>query len=293
MPQNFISDRDARFMSEFWKGMFKQLGALWIYTTAWHPQSDGQSERTIQTVEIILRHYFTKEPVETENWEEILGPIQASLNSTIKPATGSSAHKLIYGINLRTPWKMLRQVFQQDFTSRLDAEQELGWAAFQMKQYYDRNRVPIEFEIGDEVFLKLHQGYKLPANKRVSKKFSRQLAGPFMVLRRIGDLVYELDLPSTWKVNPVISVIHLEKGTTDKDPFGRAPSKPPPVLEERFPDDTNRFEVEAVLDKRVNLVGRSRKPVVKYLVRWVGWPPAYDTWEPPENMVGAEEAIEE
>lgn len=93
-----------------------------------------------------------------------------------------------------------------------------------------------------------------------------------MVLRKVGKLAYELELINTWKTHPVVSVVHLEK-VDSKGPFGRTPPRPPPVVEEQFPDETDRYEVEYILDKRVS---RDKNPIVRYLVHWTGRPPEFD-----------------
>jgi hypothetical protein len=155
----------------------------------------------------------------------------------------------------------------------------MNFAAVRMKVIYDRKHQPIEFEVGQRVYLRLHKGYQLPISSRVSPKFTKQYAGPFTVAERIGKLAYRLDgLPPTWQIHPVVSVAQLEPAPSGDDPWDREYPKPPAVVDERFPDEPNIYEVERLLDRRVRRSGRLRTPFVEYLVRWKGYSADDDQW---------------
>lgn len=87
IPRAIISDRDPRFLSELWTGVFSRLSVKFLRTTAWHPQSDGQSERTNQTVEIALRYWLCGS--ETD-WRQFLPALRAILNNSPNRSTGVS-----------------------------------------------------------------------------------------------------------------------------------------------------------------------------------------------------------
>src|SRR5438045_8945624 len=88
-----LSDRDRKFLSEFWSALFTRLGVQLLYSTAYHPQTDGQSEKTNQTVEIMLRFFIATLEKPTE-WLWCLPRIQSELNNS-KASTGSTPEKLI------------------------------------------------------------------------------------------------------------------------------------------------------------------------------------------------------
>ncbi|KOS40615.1 hypothetical protein ACN38_g8530 [Penicillium nordicum] len=116
-----------------WHGVFKLLQVDLFFTTADHPQADGQSECTNQTLEIAIRHWAAQQrrtetehahidqPVPaTSRWDEALPFLQAILNSSTNVSTGHSPHKLMYGVELRQPSHMLPNLTQIDEMSRDD-----------------------------------------------------------------------------------------------------------------------------------------------------------------------------
>ncbi|CBF84359.1 uncharacterized protein ANIA_02616 [Aspergillus nidulans FGSC A4] len=229
LPIRIISDQDPRFVAGLWRGMFQALGVLWLYSTAWHPQTDGQTERSIQVVETDAPSARTGTEV-----AGLLGASTAAYPSSIK----------------------------------------------QLKKDFNR---------GEKVLLRLHKGYNIPANKRLSRKLGQQFAGPFKVLQRVGKVAYKLDFPSKLQIHPVVSISQLEPFM--EDPYGRWPDKPGPTIDENFPDDDDRYEVERIVDRKPHLVGRKRKPVIKYLVRWKGYGSEDDWWLTKEQLEGAEELV--
>lgn len=96
-----ISDRDPKFTRGLWKTIFDMIQTKLLFTTAYHPQTDGQSERTNQTAEIALRHAVATHP--DEDWPNLLPALQAALNSSVSATTGHTPHKLLYGYELRHP----------------------------------------------------------------------------------------------------------------------------------------------------------------------------------------------
>ena len=86
IPKAIISDRDSKFLSEFWRNMFKRLGCDLLFSSAYHPQTDGLSERSFQTVEIALR-YLIMENLDLD-WNTALPALQAKLNNSVNASTG-------------------------------------------------------------------------------------------------------------------------------------------------------------------------------------------------------------
>lgn len=97
IPLVMISDRDKKFLSDIWQALFFLLAVAMCFTTAYHPQADGQSERTNQTVEIMIRHISQADP--RLNWEEKLPQIQYQLNGSKSASTGETPHRLMYGMD--------------------------------------------------------------------------------------------------------------------------------------------------------------------------------------------------
>ena len=129
----------------------------------------------------------------------------------------------------------------------IDAKDAIAFAAMAMKRYYDLHHCPTFFKVGGLVNLRLHRGYSMPSI--MNHKIDQQFAGPFAITKRIGRLAYELDLPNTTKIYPVISVAHLEPATKpEEDPFHRQRPAQNPLI---IVDGQEEYEVKRLLRKRV------------------------------------------
>ena len=147
------------------------------------------------------------------------------------------------------------------------------FAQARMAIYYDRKHTPITFEPGDKVFITIatgiQPGYRLPNN--VSTKLSERRIGPFTVLDTVGRLAYKLDIPKSWNIHPVISVVHLERFRSDK--YGHDTDPPPAELIKDDSGTHEEYEVEAIIAKRYN----KRRKRTEYLVQWKGYGPEHNT----------------
>ncbi len=115
-----------------------------------------------------------------------------------------------------------------------------------MKIRYDLIRKSLDLKVDDLVFLKLHKGYTQP--DLINRKFSKQRLGPVKILEKIGKLAYRLKIPSSWKIHPVVSAIHLEPAPIGQDPYQREERQSGPIEDATGQKDI--YEVEKVLVKR-------------------------------------------
>lgn len=205
IPQKIITDRGKVFLGEFWTSLFGILRADLLVTTAYHPQSDGQPERTNQIVEIALRHLVNNSK---SDWSTYLGDVEFTMNNSTHSTIGVSPMKFLTGRDAPTPlviasatavpapitnWVQKRDEIQQV------ARDALIFAQAKMAIYYDRKHTPLIFKPGDKVFINLtgsmHVGYHLP--NTISHKLSQQHIGPFTVIRAVGRLAYKLQIPDS------------------------------------------------------------------------------------------------
>jgi hypothetical protein len=155
----------------------------------------------------------------------------------------------------------------------------LNLANEKIKEFYDRrHRETPEFQVGDRVWLS-HQNIE---SDRPSRKLAHRRLGPYPIEAKIGSHAYRLTLPHSMKIHPVFHVTLLS--ATKPDVFERDPPRPPPII---TPDKEEEYEVEEILDSRL----RRRK--LQYLVKWVGYGPEDNSWEPAENVENAAEKVEE
>lgn len=279
LPGKIISDRDPRWMSKFWKAIFTRAGAQLSMTAAYHPAADGQSERTNQTVEIALRSLLAdrSQNKAISEWDELLPDTEYALNTFVNASTGYSPFHLLYGVPPRSEISPDRtqcpeadEFMEYRQQIRKEAADNLKAAQARMAKYFDNRHTPIKAM--DRVWLKLARGtrtgYRLPnvSDLDVIK------AGPFTVKRKVGKVAFELDLPESFKIHPVISCIHLEP--TREDPFDRQAPPPPPVVVE----GEERYLIDRILKKEQRRQPGDRARRVYYRVRWQGYGPKDDSW---------------
>lgn len=258
--------------------MFEKLGVKLLYSTAYHSQTDGSSERTNQTVEIALR-FFVHALEDPSLWPEVLPQIQSILNNTSSSTTGKTPNEVAYGFSPRRPLDLLSPPgLPAAFQARADAADAISFALANQKAHYNRKHQPLFLKIGDWAMLRLHKGYSIPSSLGDIKKLTQQFVGPFRVLERVGRLAYKLDVPQDWRIYPVFSIAQLEPAPSPaEDPFGHLrPEHPPPVFVEGDTDAVKSFEIDRLLNKRT--VKKGRGHAVEYLVRWTGYGPEWDRW---------------
>ena len=195
LPKDIISDRDARFIGKFLVEFFKLLGSELKFLTANHPQTDGQMERVNALLEEDLRHFVTSSH---KNWVGLLDAAQFCYNLHRSSSTGMSPFELATRLQPRVPLEVAKQkVGQVNLVAhRLarirqemleETRESLEKAARRMKKYADRNRRPLEFQVGDHVFLKLTpQIWKKVRSKTRQRSLIPKYDEPFEVLQRVG-----------------------------------------------------------------------------------------------------------
>jgi hypothetical protein len=247
-----INDRDPKFMSELWQTLLDLLGVAMLVSTAYHPQTDGQSERTNQTVKIALR-FLTADHPKTE-WTEFLPGLTMKLNNMVHESTGYSATEIMYGEKVSEGLDLLNAATSKErvrnrFEFRQEAIEALDFAAIRSKAYYDAHYKELYLQPGDKVFLRLFHGYKPAATG--NKKLMKQRDGPVTILRRVSRLSYEIELPDRMKrIHPVISVAQLEPFPQGPDPYGRSlPDNQGPLLQEGQ-KKSDVFEIETIAGKK-------------------------------------------
>ncbi|KAH4258570.1 hypothetical protein HBI04_146040 [Parastagonospora nodorum] len=289
LPKAVISDRDPRFLSELWRAMFEKANIAFLTSTAWHPQTDGQSERTNQTVEIALRYFCTANP--DSDWHEALPYVKFSLNTAKSAATGVSPLQQIQGFNPRDPLSALADMPETDFQAlrqqyRDMATEALAFAAVNMKHTYDAKHKPLNLKKGDWVMLRLHHGYRVQGH--LNRKLDMQRSSPVQVIGKVGKNAYKLDLPGHMKIHPVVSVAQLEPCPRGEDPFQRTfEARQGPV--ESTQEDAPLYEIERLLARRLN----KRTGCRQYLVQWKGWGSVHNVWYDEADLSGAKEMVAE
>ncbi|KAM2418624.1 hypothetical protein ACFX1W_025288 [Malus domestica] len=280
VPRSIVSDRDARFTGRFWKELFKLLGSKLDFSTAFHPQTDGQTERVNALLETYLRHYVS---ANQRDWAKLLDVAQFSYNLQRSESTGKSPFELAIGQQPLTPNTVVtgytgnspaafKTAKEWQLAHEL-ARAHLEKASKKMKKWADRKRMNVEFQTGDQVFVKLNASQH-KSTRGLHKSLLRKYEGPFPIIKKVGKAAYVVELPPRLKFHPVFHVSNLKPYHADDEEPSRGEShRAPPLMTEAFDK-----EVESIEAKRV--VVRPRQPKhVEYFVKWKGLPYSEATWE--------------
>ncbi|GJY51791.1 putative nucleotidyltransferase, ribonuclease H [Tanacetum coccineum] len=211
-PTSIVSDRDPKFTSHFWKGLQKAWGTRLKFSTAFHPQTDGQSERTIQTLEDMLRACALEW---TGSWDEYLCLVEFAYNNSWHASIKAAPFELLYGRKCRAPicWDEVGERLIEgpeliEITNEkvAVAKEKLKEARSRQKSYADKHRRDLEFQTGDRVFLKVSP-FRGVKRFGIKGKLSPRFIGPFEILERIGEVSYRLALPP--QLSHVHDVFHI------------------------------------------------------------------------------------
>ena len=284
LPRSIVSDRDSRFTSKVWTELMRLLGTRLDMSTAFHPQTDGLTERYNRVLEEYLRSYVS---ATYDDWDEWLSLAQFAVNNSKQESLRATPFFLNFGRHPRTPASLTSASDvpgAEEFAASLHsaiakAKSALQAAQQRQKTYADGKRRPVEFAMGEAVALDARNlTFKTTGPNKMLPKY----VGPFKVLQRIGSVAYKLELPHTMKCHPVFHVSLLHKYHRD----GRTQPHPPPVAVD---DGGEWYPVDAVLDhKRVK---RGRQWVDRYLVKWAGCGPEHNEWRDSSDVTP--EAIQE
>ncbi|KAI1004211.1 hypothetical protein K3495_g4001 [Podosphaera aphanis] len=156
-----LSDRDPKVLPAIWSSIFTRLGVKLIYAAAYHPQTDGASERTNQTVKIAIRYYFAAcdDKPRCIEWPRALPMIQATFNNSSKMFR-RWPNEIVYGFSPSLIIEPSSIVYSPP--SKVGIEDCLDMAAMSAKFYYDRKHTAAYLQPGDWVNLRLHRGYNIP-----------------------------------------------------------------------------------------------------------------------------------
>ncbi|GJX81549.1 putative reverse transcriptase domain-containing protein [Tanacetum coccineum] len=254
VPVSIISDRDPRFASRFWRSLQKSLGTNLDMSTAYHPETDGQSERTIQTLEDMLRACVIDFG---SGWDKHLTLAEFSYNNSYHASIKAAPFKALYRRKCRSLNRLLA-------------------ARSRQKSYADVRRKPLEFEVGDKVMLKVSP-WKGVVRFGKRGKLSPRYIGPFKILSRVGPVAYKLELPRELQgIHNTFHVSNLKKCLSDEDLII-------PLDEVRIDEKLHFIEEPIeIMDREVKQLKQSRIPIVK--VRWNSSRGPEYTWEREDQM---------
>jgi hypothetical protein len=284
LPSEIVSDRDAKFTSHLWKELMEHLDVKLSMSTAFHPQTDGQTERVNSVLEQYVRHYCS---FQQDDWVDLLPMAEFAYNTAVSETTKMSPFQANYMFQPETQW--IKPAEGQEWSNPASELLLTRWkrileflkeniyqAQTRMAKWHDaKAQSQPSFKVGDMVMIDARN----IRTKRPSKKLDHKKIGPFPIIKLIGKRAVKVRLPPAMEMHPVYHVSMVEPYRESKLP-GRHQSPPPP---EEI-DGEKYWVVDKIAKSRLN----RQKKRVEYLVFWKGYPPEEATWEPWEHLEGDE-----
>lgn len=277
IPRTIISDRGAQFIARFWEQLQDSLGTKLIRSSAYHPQTDGQTERVNQILEDMLSacviHYG-------KSWDKCLSLAEFSYNNSYQSSLKMAPFEALYGRRCRTPlnWSEAgeREIFGPDLV--LEAKEKvrviqknLEAAQARQKSYHDKRRKPLQFKVGDHVYLKVSPT-KGVQRFGIKGKLAPRYIGPYEIIEACGPVAYKLKLP------PYMSAIHDVFHISQLKKCVRVPTEVLAEPEMEIEPDLSYNELPVkILDHKER---STRKKTIKmYKVQWSNHTEGEATWE--------------
>jgi hypothetical protein len=290
LPKVIVSDRDSKFVSAFWRALFKGLGTKLQYSSAYHPQSDGQTERVNRTMEQVLRAHCLEHG---EKWDTHLHMVEFVLNSAVHVSTQLSPFELMYGyqpvvpatLSVQEPGTVLAaQEMLQDMATQLRlAQHNMERAQKQQQRQANKHRRDHVFTVGDMVMLSTEH---LSVGKHAGNKVLPKYIGPFAVVQVINPVAVKLQLPPQYaRLHPVFHVSLLKPVPADEAGWHEQAAILTPELQ---PAIAPGRSVESIMQHDYVMQHGERQLI--FLVKWHGLPLWDATWEGEAQLLESDPA---
>ncbi|KAL4290327.1 hypothetical protein GQ457_14G018800 [Hibiscus cannabinus] len=246
IPKSLVSDRDRIFISEVWTEMAKLQGTELCLSSAYHPQSDGQTEALNRCLEMYLRCMVSEDP---GKWEQYLPWAEYWYNTAYQHSAGLTPFKALYGRDPPTMVDYLEGSAKNDHVNQeLQKRNEilrmlkhnLWQAQVRMKNQADKHRRELNLEVGSWAYVKLQPYRQLSLRLRKQQKLSPRFFGPYQVEKRVCVVAYKLKLPENSRIHPVFHISQLK-------PCRGQPLQqitPLPLLQDNFTEQTTVKNLE-------------------------------------------------
>lgn len=299
------------------------MGMKRSLTTAYHPQADGQTEIMNQGLEISLRAYVGPS---RDDWAQTLDGLALAYNSTPHTATGFSPAYLLRGYHpitgstlIHSPESIPRppdasnstkfgdgaiveesgkiqshipealEMSEQFKAERQRAQEALMLGQQYQKRAYNKGRLTTEFNVGDLVLFNPHSLALLKGEKGRGQKLLMKYDGPFEVIKKLSPVSYQLRLPQSYGMHPILNIAHLEKYEQSPPEFGNRPTK---SLNRDDFEVHQEFEVERIISERYKKARNGRR-MLQYLTRFKGYTAEADEWLSANQLRNAPEVLDD
>jgi hypothetical protein len=277
VPKTIVSDRGTQFISRFWEEFHKSLGTKLIHSSAYHPQTSGQTKRVNQILEDMLRACVL---AYSGKWDECLPFAEFSYNNSYQESIKMAPFEALYGQRCKTPLNWSgpgeRYFFGPDLVKEAEEKVKLiqnclKIAQHRHKRYADKRRRPLIFQVGDFVYLKVSLT-KGVTRFGIKRKLAPRYVGPFEILAQCGSVAYKVKLPEH------LSAIHNVFHMSQLKKCLQVPHKVVGVSDVNLEHNLTYSEHPIKIVDQKERVTR-RKTIKFYKVQWNGLPKDEATWE--------------
>ncbi|GJJ74408.1 hypothetical protein EMPS_06766 [Entomortierella parvispora] len=281
-PTSIISDRDTRFTSRFWQELHRLMDVKLALSTAYHPQTDGQTEVMNKTLKTMLRAFIDNKQ---SNWDQLLPSLEFAYNNAVNASTGYSPFFLNSGQHPRLPTALLGKpnssvptvdtFLTEQATTLALAQDALQRAQDHQEQQADKRRRDHKYKVGDKVLLRA-TNITIPADSiRPADKLRPQFLGPFTLLEQHSPVTFRVELPPFYKIHDVFHVDTFRPYLPSPESLGiRAPAPVDPTVI----DGEEEYEVDEILKYRFY------RRQHQFLVSFKAYGREADEWLPVSNL---------
>ena len=275
IPASIVSDRDSTFLSLFWKELFKLQGTTLRMSSAYHPETNGQTEVLNRTLETYLCCFSSEQP---KMWVLFLPWAEYWYNTSFHGATRCTPFEVVYGrpppsLARFVPGETMVEAVAQDLMNRDEALTQLRFhlrrAHDQMSKFANRHRKISPIKVGDMVYLKIRPHRQLSMPSELHPKLAARYYGPFSVIPKVGPVAFRLQLPEQARIHPIFHVSQLKLAVGQHQIY--------PDLPQEFQGHAANLYPREILNRRDVTMQGARVPQI--LVQWKEGDNDTATWE--------------
>ena len=273
-----VSNKNNKFMSNFWQTVFHKFKTTIFIFTIYHFQTNDQSKRINQFVEIVLRFHITAHF--DDEWIDVLSFIQIDNNNVVHVTIEYASNELVYEFKINDTLSMLANLSFENYSQlrqikRENVETAMTFANVLSKARYDAMHKTLKFKVDDKMYLRLHHDYTILDLS--NHKLSKQRVKLFSIIEKIDNLAFRLQLFSVMKIHSVVSIAQLESTTSSFDFYDKTIDKNSSSIHEKqsiaLIEQTSLYEIERLLNRRIISTNR-----ISYLVKWKNYDSKHNVW---------------
>lgn len=265
--------------AKYWDTFHHYLNSRRVLSSAYHPETDGQTERQNQTLEQYLRCYCS---LEQDDWSLWISVAEFAYNDSLHATIKTTPFQAYHGMPPRcADWPSMplgegesplgRRMASRVIELQKECKARILRANGYQEKYQNKSRLPIPFKIGDQVMV----SNRHMKSTRPKRKLDWKYIGPGRITAQNGPTSFTVDLPGLKNVHPVFHASLLEPF----DPKGLVPHPDAHITDTLRTMGDDVYEVEKILERKQDETGQWL-----YHVKWVGYPEEENSWEPGVNI---------